>query len=278
MKLNIVPASTGMTWVRLGIKTFMQQPLAMSGLFFLYLAAVTVLSLIPVVGLLLAFMVVPAAMLGLMAATQEAVKGKFPMPTVLLSAFRAGRERLGAMLVLGALYAAFCVLINWMVPMLVDPPVAADATREAMMTPQFQLAMLKNMSVSLLLYLPVLLLFWHAPALVHWHGVSPVKSLFFSVVACVRNAGAFLMFGFGWFVVSMALAIVLSVLAGLTGSADFMAAAMMPLALLIAAMFSTSIYFTFRDSFVATVPGDPPDGAESTENTHNDPATPGDAS
>jgi hypothetical protein len=38
MKLNIAPASTGMTWVRLGIKTFMQQPLAMSGLFFLYMA------------------------------------------------------------------------------------------------------------------------------------------------------------------------------------------------------------------------------------------------
>ncbi|WP_457279992.1 BPSS1780 family membrane protein [Polaromonas sp. P5_D5] len=278
MKLNIVPASTGMTWVRLGIKTFMQQPLAMSGLFFLYLAAVTVLSLLPFFGLILALMIVPAAMLGLMAATQEAVKGKFPMPTVLLSAFRAGRERLGAMLVLGAIYAAFCVLINWIVPMLVDPPVAADASREAMMTPQFQLAMAKNMSVSLLLYLPVLLLFWHAPALVHWHGISPVKSLFFSVVACVRNAGAFLMFGLGWLGVSMGMAIVLSVLAGLTGSAEFMAAAMMPLGLLIAAMFSTSIYFTFRDSFVATLPGDSPDGANNPENTNNDPATPGDSS
>jgi hypothetical protein len=141
MKLNIVPASTGMTWVRLGIKTFLQQPLAMSGLFFLYMAAGTLLSFLPVFGLILALMIVPAATLGLMAATQEALKGKFPMPTVLVSAFRAGRQRVRAMLVLGGLYAAACLVITLVVPLLVGatPPPAADAGREAMLTPQFQL-------------------------------------------------------------------------------------------------------------------------------------------
>jgi hypothetical protein len=49
-----------------------------------------------------------------------------------------------------------------------------------MLAPQFQLTMLVTMA----LYLPISLLFWHAPALVHWHGISPVKSLFFSLVAC----------------------------------------------------------------------------------------------
>ena len=32
MRLHIVPARTGVTWVKLGFKTFLQQPLAMSGL------------------------------------------------------------------------------------------------------------------------------------------------------------------------------------------------------------------------------------------------------
>src|SRR5574337_618110 len=40
-----------------------------------------------------------------MAATREASSGRFPMPTILVTAFRADRERLRAMLVLGALYA-----------------------------------------------------------------------------------------------------------------------------------------------------------------------------
>ena len=48
---------------------------------------------------------------------------------------------------------------------------------------------------------PLILLFWHAPALVHWHGVSPVKSLFFSAVACFRNFGALLVYGLAWLAV-----------------------------------------------------------------------------
>ena len=37
MKLNIVTPRTGFVWVRLGIRTFWKQPLAMSGLFFLFM-------------------------------------------------------------------------------------------------------------------------------------------------------------------------------------------------------------------------------------------------
>ena len=51
---------------------------------------------------LFALALLPAATLGLMAAAREASEGRFPMPTVLASAFRAGRERLTAMLQLGA--------------------------------------------------------------------------------------------------------------------------------------------------------------------------------
>jgi hypothetical protein len=71
-----------------------------------------------------------------------------------------------------------------------------------------------------------------------------------------------LVYGLAWFGVFLGMGIVLSVITGLTGSATVMAAAMMPLALLMAAMFSTSIYFTFRDSFVATPPDDSTGSAE----------------
>jgi hypothetical protein len=43
MKLNIVSPRQGMLWVRLGMKTFWRQPLAMAGLFFMYMATITVL-------------------------------------------------------------------------------------------------------------------------------------------------------------------------------------------------------------------------------------------
>lgn len=87
MKLQIVPARRGIHWVKAGVKTFFRQPLALSGLFFMFLALVSVISIVPVVGNVLSLALLPAATLGLMAATREADNGKFPMPVLLISAF-----------------------------------------------------------------------------------------------------------------------------------------------------------------------------------------------
>ena len=54
MKLNIVPARTGLTWVKLGAVTFLRQPLALTGLFFMYMAAVLVISQVPLLGIVAA--------------------------------------------------------------------------------------------------------------------------------------------------------------------------------------------------------------------------------
>jgi hypothetical protein len=82
--------------------------------------------------------------------------------------------------------------------------------------------------------------------------VPPVKSLFFSLVACLRNFGAFSLYAIGWLVVFLVLGTLFGVLGGVLGGPGMARAVMMPVALLLAAMFSTSMYFTFRDSFVAS--------------------------
>ena len=92
MKLNIVPAKQGLVWVKQGSRTFWRQPLAFTGLFFLFMAWVSLLSMLPLIGAILALLVLPAATLGLMVATEQASLGKFPMPTVLMVAFRAGQQ------------------------------------------------------------------------------------------------------------------------------------------------------------------------------------------
>ena len=254
MKLNIVPARTGLTWVKLGIKTFLQQPLAMSGLFFMFMTMLSVATLVPFIGTALALALLPAATLGLMAATEEATKGNFPMPVLLISAFRAGQQQMRAMLVLGGIYAlGFLGLMG--ISALVDGGqfaslylVGGKITEEMVMQDSFQTAMW----VAMALYLPLSLLFWHAPALVHWHGVPPLKSLFFSLIACYKNFGAFTVFALAWSGVFVLAAIVVSVIATLLGNPMLATLAMFPIALVIVAMFFTSIYFTFRDSFVAT--------------------------
>ncbi|MBC7602211.1 MAG: hypothetical protein H7255_06060 [Ramlibacter sp.] len=248
MKLNIVPAGTGIQWVKLGIKAFMKQPLALTALFFMYMAVASVLWLVPILGPLLGAAVVPAATLGFMAATQEAVNGNFPTPMVFLSAFRVGRARLKAMLVLGLMYAVLWIGILLLVGTIVDLPASTGAPdAQNPPSPQYVGAML----LAFAMYTPVSLMFWHAPALVHWHGVSPLKSLFFSTVACLRNWKAMTLFGLAWLVLIVAFGMVISTVSMLTGRSQLSVGLAMPLALLIAAVFSTSLFFTFRDSFVS---------------------------
>jgi hypothetical protein len=252
MKLNIVPARQGATWVKLGIRVFVRQPLAMTGLFFMFMALVSLISLIPIVGSLLALMVIPAATLGYMAATHEALKGKFPMPTLLISAFRAGRGQLRSMLLLGLFYAAAFLGVMG-ISTLIDGGTFASLyllggkmEQEVITEPAF----LTAMYVSLALYIPISLAFWHAPALVHWHGMSPIKSLFFSCVACFKNIGAFVVYGALWFALMITTGTVVSLLGTLLGGQAMGVTMMMPAILIVAAMFFSSLFFTFHDCFI----------------------------
>jgi hypothetical protein len=252
MKLQVLPARTGLDWVKLGIQTFFKQPLALGGLFFMFIAVVSVAAIIPVLGNIIGLMIVPAATLGLMVATLEALRGKFPMPSVLATAFRAGRQRLRAMLVLGAMYAAGFFLVMGITTLFDGGQfaklyiVGGKLSRELLDDPNFQNAAL----VGVALYMPLSLLFWHAPALVHWHNVPPTKAIFFSAVACLRNFKAYLLYGLAWLAVFAGGTMLIVSALAMVGLATVAAAAIVPLALTLAAMFFSSIYFTFRDSFV----------------------------
>ena len=257
MKLQIVPAKQGLVWVKQGIRTFWRQPLAFTGLFFLFMAWVSVLSMVPFIGAALALLVLPAATLGLMVATEQAASGKFPMPTVMLVAFRAGQQRLKAMLLLGVLYAlsflavmAISALVDgggFAKVYLANAPITPEVVNDA----DFQAAMW----LTTILYVPLSMLFWHAPALVHWHGVPPVKSLFFSAIACWRNLGAFALYLLAWAGVLVAGAVLIVLISSALGGNDLSAAVLMPGALLMAAMFFTSVYFSVKDCFELPEPG-----------------------
>jgi hypothetical protein len=98
-------------------------------------------------------------------------------------------------------------------------------------------------------------MFWHAPALVHWHGLPPLKSLFFSLVACLRNFAAFAVFGLTWLGLLVLVVIVVSTAGTLMGNPELAGDMLFPLLMLIASMFFTSLYFSFKDSFEPPVAG-----------------------
>ena len=251
MKLHIVPARQGVQWVKLGMQTFFRQPLALAGLFFMCAAVLSLFSLVPLVGNMAALILLPGATLGLMAASREAGDGKFPMPSILLTAFRGERPQVRAMLLLGVFYGLAVAAIlggsalidggKFAKLFTIGGPMTAELLQEA----DFQSAALLFTA----LYVPVSMLFWHAPALVHWHGVPPVKSLFFSLVACLRNVAAFTVYSIVWTGVFLVMGMFITTIAALTGRVELAATLMYPAVMVVTAMFITSIYFTFRDNF-----------------------------
>ena len=104
MKLHIVPAQTGFTWVKLGVQAFRRQPLALAALFFPFVAMFCWPAC-------LCWATSPRWCCCLRHAGDdgghgESIQGHTPTPALLLITFRKGRQHLRHMLLLGALYAA----------------------------------------------------------------------------------------------------------------------------------------------------------------------------
>jgi len=121
----------------------------------------------------------------------------------------------------------------------------AAVSPELVSSDAFQTALWTTM----LLYVPLSMLFWHAPALVYWQQIEPVKSLFFSWMGCWRNKGAFTVYVAVWAAVFGSAAVTAMLVASLMGDPQMTLSIMMPLALLVAAMFFTSMLFTVKDCF-----------------------------
>lgn len=264
MKLHLVPARTGVEWVRLGLRTFWRQPLAFVSLFFMLMALASIASQLPLIGSVLAPALVPFMTLGMMVATSVAFDAATPKPVapaMFIAAMRAMRLRWRPLLVLGIVSAIYFIAVVAL-SALVDGGQLARAylldeavSAEVMAGSQFQTARLLVMCLNL----PLSLAMWHAPALVHWHGVPPVKSVFFSIVALLRNFTAYAMFSLAWFGVFLMAGIVLGLVATLLIAVGAMTVAsnasmlggalMVGAALTLAAMSLSSTWFTFRDSF-----------------------------
>lgn len=248
MRLKQVPPATGIEWVKQGLRTFARQPLAISGLFFMFMAGLSLLSIVPFLGSLVAIVITPAATLGLMAASRDATHGKFPMPSTLVTAFRQDTAHTRSMLILGGLYMTSLLLLVT-IAMVLGPEMPESAV-EGGLTPELIAAAFNSpgLWLSLALYVPVSMMFWHAPALVHWHGVAPLKSLFFSLLACWTNKGAMTLYLLAWFGLMLGGVFVITLISRAMGGAA-LGFLVYPMALMFASVFYASLFFTFKDSF-----------------------------
>ncbi len=268
MKLQLVPARQGALWVRSGFAVFFRRPLAFAALFTGFLFFGLVAMLLPLIGPWLLLASLPLVSLGFMLATQRALQGQLPGPSVFVAPLRVSRSRAVALVQMGMAYAIASLFIIWLSD-LADGG-KFDALQEAMGggkgdaatiagllgDPQLQFGVLLRFGLASMLSLP----FWHAPALVHWGDMDVRKALFFSTVACWRNIGAFSVYGLAWTGVILVFGAAANLLAALIAQPQLIALAAIPAGLMFSTVFYASLYFTVTDCFAAEAKGDP--GAE----------------
>lgn len=258
LKLQTVPTAQGLLWVRLGFTQFLRHPMAYASVLVLFMVAVMVVSMLPVLGSVLVMMAIPVLSLAFMHATHEGVNGRTPRPGVLVAMWRetVPKERRRALLTLCLTYALLTLLGLSLCELIDDgnlerfmDGVAGNRSPEEIealaSAPGVFEGALGRLLVTAALGVP----FWHAPALVLWGGQGVAQALFSSALAVWRAKGAFLLYGLGWMGAISAAATLMALVLGLLGQGQLSGLFVMPLALLVSTAYYVSLYFTFVDSF-----------------------------
>jgi hypothetical protein len=248
MQARIVEARQGAQWLADGWRLFRAAPLGWLALVFAYWIIMTLLSVVPFIGVAAASIAVPAFSVGFMAAARAA---SHRAPVELAQLFDGFRHHLKSQLALGAVYLVCLSVLLSLTTLADDGALATWMTTgrrpadDVLQSDDF----LQALVLAGLLYLPVLMMFWFAPPLAAWHGTGPAKALFFSFIACLLNWRPFL--AYGAFSALVVLVVPLALLFALS-LASFKVAAMslvFPILLVLLPTLFASFYASYRDVF-----------------------------
>ncbi len=250
MQARIVATLQGARWLAEGWRLFRVAPLGWLALVFAYWLIVTLISVVPLVGVATASLLVPAFSVGFMAAARAASR-RGPVELGLL--FDGFRHHLKSQIVLGAVYLGCIVLLlaataipdggelaGWMLA-------GRRPAEEVLQSEDF----LAALTFAAALYAPVLMMFWFAPPLAAWHATAPVKALFFSFFACLMNWRAFLAYGAVTLAVALLLPLALLSLLLLLSLKVAAMSLVFPLLLVLLPTLFASFYASYRDIFGA---------------------------
>ncbi|MCC7059059.1 MAG: hypothetical protein IT508_02375 [Burkholderiaceae bacterium] len=260
MQARQLPAIRGWNWIVDGFRLFRTNPALLTFLVFGYWLVLIFLNLVPLLGMVLAPLCVPALSVGVMNGCRALERTNENGFGLLFSGFGKNRSTL---LVLGAAYLLGSLAV-FAGSALVDDGALLKIMMAGEHPPDDLLEsdqLLLALQVTLVLMVPVLMAFWFAPMLAAWDGLPAGKALFFSFVACLRNWRPFLMYGFG---VALISAILPGLVLGLVGALStpllrMVAVAMsLPLLFVFVPTLFASFYVSYRDVFVQTAgPGAP---------------------
>lgn len=271
VKLLKVPARQGLVWVRGGLRTLWREPLAGGLLFMAFVFVTMLLFSVPLVGPLVALTLMPAVSAGFVLATRRIITGERPSPSVLIEPLRGSHRR--GLITMGLAYALAGLAVQALCDR-IDPGfdermgdfMGGREGAGAPMTDAEESALQQGLLLRMLLPMPLTLLFWHAPVILHLTGGTVARAIFASGMACLRNLGAFTVYGLGW-VIGLGLVVsALTLVASVLGLGSLVGFTVVPLALMTSTAFYLSLYFTVNDC-LSVDRGSPPAPPAPTDDT-----------
>lgn len=256
MQANKLPMSAGWRWVFDGATLFRRNPIGLWPVVAGYWLTMGVASAVPLIGLILAAMLIPPLSVGAMTACRELAAGRNATLLTLFVVFRAAARDyrpLQRLLTLGAIHFLLTMLIFGIASLFDDGALLGVMTGktsfpDAVQQPGVQAAA----NVALVLSAPLTMAFWYAPVLIAWHELSIGKALFFSLIACGRNWKTFLSYG----ITLVLVLLVVTTLVGQLGMGLGVPQAVGPLLtmvllLVLAPVLFATFYISYRDVFAA---------------------------
>lgn len=251
MQARVVPTLRGANWLAEGFRLFRAGPFTWLALVLAYWILVTIISVLPVIGVVVASIMIPAFSVGFMAASRAADRGQALEFSLLFAGFRVN---LVPQLAVGVAYLVLIASLLGATALADDGALARwmlsgrRPEAEVLQSGDFLAAMM----LAAALYMPVMMLLWFAPVLVSWHSVPVAKALFFSFFASLMNWRAFLAYGMAVALVTVVIpfGVLLALMAVSGGSVRMSAVSLVfPLLLALLPTLFASFYASYRDVF-----------------------------
>lgn len=235
-----VALGRGVSWLSEAWQMFKEAPGSWVACFLIFIIIMIVLAVIPVLGNIAGALISPILIAGLMAGCRALERNDELTVAHMFSGFG---EKKGPLFILGLLEFGISLVVMLIAAAIIfmtvgamflgvlvgkapDPSTAIDS--------QYIIAGLFVVLIIIALFIPVTMAVWFAPALVMFDSVEPMTALKWSFLGCLRNMGAFLVYGIVW----MLLAIVATIPLGLGW-------------LLLGPVTIASVYTAYRDIFLA---------------------------
>ena len=212
--MNDLPARTGWEWLKQGMGLFRKQPAALTTLLFANILFSIGLSAVPILGSVLAVVLIPSFSMAFMQACLMIENGDRVTPAVLLTGFR--QPALAALCKLGLVYLGVSLLMMVITRLAIPPEVLMQMMPrpDAKTPPDIQTSHMLALFGVFLMDVAVLVTLCFAAPLTYWKHMGPGKATFYSFFAVIRTARPFLVLLAAWFAIFFGVCIIAALLFG----------------------------------------------------------------